>query len=109
MKDGGVKKCPGYSWVEIGNSKVHRFLTADQSHKSCSDIYVALEGLTMQLKDEELEKLEELKELEKELDEELEKLEKFFEEFKKLEILEVVKEKLEEDLDEELEELDELE
>ncbi|KAG0495606.1 hypothetical protein HPP92_000297 [Vanilla planifolia] len=52
MKDGGVKKCAGYSWVEIGNSEVHRFLTADKSHKSCSDIYVALEGLTMQLKDE---------------------------------------------------------
>ncbi|KAK8944247.1 Pentatricopeptide repeat-containing protein [Platanthera zijinensis] len=52
MKDGGVKKCPGYSWIEVGQSEVHRFLTADKSHQSNLDIYVSLEGLTMQLKDE---------------------------------------------------------
>ncbi|KAH0449413.1 hypothetical protein IEQ34_020105 [Dendrobium chrysotoxum] len=52
MKDASVKKIPGYSSIEVGQSEVHRFLTADKSHENSDDIYVALEGLTMQLKDE---------------------------------------------------------
>ena len=52
MKDGGVKKSPGYSWIEVGGSELHRFLNADKFHKKCDDIYLALDGLTEQLKDE---------------------------------------------------------
>lgn len=51
MEDGGVKKIPGYSWIEVGGSELHRFLNADKSHKKCDDIYLALDGLTEQLKD----------------------------------------------------------
>ncbi|CAL9105232.1 unnamed protein product [Musa acuminata var. zebrina] len=52
MKDAGVNKCPGFSWVEVGGREVHRFLTADKLHKQCDDIYAALDGLVKQLKDE---------------------------------------------------------
>nr|CAD1831849.1 unnamed protein product [Ananas comosus var. bracteatus] len=52
MKDTGVIKCPGFSWIEIGGSEVHRFLTADKFHARCDDIYLALDGLTEQLIDE---------------------------------------------------------
>ncbi|XP_073001445.1 pentatricopeptide repeat-containing protein At4g19191, mitochondrial-like [Typha latifolia] len=52
MKDAGVKKCPGFSWIEIGGSEIHRFLTGDKLHKHCDDIYIVLDGLTEQLKDE---------------------------------------------------------
>ncbi|PKA54108.1 Pentatricopeptide repeat-containing protein [Apostasia shenzhenica] len=52
MKDVGVKKFPGYSWIRVGQNEVRRFLTADESHRNSNDIYLALDGLTMQLKDE---------------------------------------------------------
>ncbi|XP_042387663.1 pentatricopeptide repeat-containing protein At4g16470-like [Zingiber officinale] len=52
MKGAGVNKCPGFSWVEVGGREVHRFLTADKLHEQCDDIYLALDGLTKQLKDE---------------------------------------------------------
>lgn len=52
MRDGGVKKCPGYSWIELGGSELHRFLTSDKSHRQRFDIYSTLNGLTKQLKDE---------------------------------------------------------
>ncbi|XP_020574233.1 pentatricopeptide repeat-containing protein At4g21065-like [Phalaenopsis equestris] len=52
MKEASVKKFPGYSWIEISQSEVHQFLTADKSHKNSGDIYLALEGLTLQLQDE---------------------------------------------------------
>ncbi|RWV83586.1 hypothetical protein GW17_00054784 [Ensete ventricosum] len=53
MKDAGVNKSPGFSWVEVGSGReVHRFLTADKLHEQCDDIYAALDGLVKQLKDE---------------------------------------------------------
>lgn len=52
MKDKGIKKCPGYSWIEVGDSELHRFLTGDQLHKQCDHIYEVLGGLTEQLIDE---------------------------------------------------------
>ena len=52
MKDGGVEKSPDYSWIEVGGSELHRFLDADKFHKECDDIYLTLDGLTEQLKDE---------------------------------------------------------
>ncbi|XP_074573421.1 pentatricopeptide repeat-containing protein At4g19191, mitochondrial-like [Curcuma longa] len=52
MKGASVNKCPGFSWVEVGGREVHRFLTSDKLHEQCDDIYLALDGLTKQLKDE---------------------------------------------------------
>ncbi|WOL07981.1 hypothetical protein Cni_G16732 [Canna indica] len=52
MKDSGVNKCPGFSWVDIDGREVHRFLSIDKLHPKCDDIYLALDGLTKQLKDE---------------------------------------------------------
>lgn len=52
MKDGGVKKSPGCSWIEVGGSELHRFLNGDKFHEKCDDIYLAVDGLTEQLKDE---------------------------------------------------------
>ncbi|OVA03451.1 Pentatricopeptide repeat [Macleaya cordata] len=48
MKDRGVKKFPGYSWIEVCG-ELHYFLTADKSHKKSSYIYFTLDGLTEQL------------------------------------------------------------
>lgn len=52
MRDNGVKKCPGYSWIEGRDSEVHRFLTADKLHSQSHQIYEVLGGLTEQLMDE---------------------------------------------------------
>ncbi|MQL69367.1 hypothetical protein Taro_001637 [Colocasia esculenta] len=52
MQDSGLKKFPGYSWIEVGGGELHRFFRADQSHKECTEIYSALDGLTKQLRDE---------------------------------------------------------
>lgn len=52
MKDRGIKKCPGYSWIEVGDNEIHRFLTGDQLHKQCDHIYEVLGGLTEQMIDE---------------------------------------------------------
>ncbi|XP_038982919.1 pentatricopeptide repeat-containing protein At4g21065-like [Phoenix dactylifera] len=52
MKEAGVKKSPGFSWIEVGGSELHRFFNADKLHKQCVDIYLALDGLTKQSKDE---------------------------------------------------------
>uniref|UniRef100_A0A0D9X6J9 Pentatricopeptide repeat-containing protein n=1 Tax=Leersia perrieri TaxID=77586 RepID=A0A0D9X6J9_9ORYZ len=52
MKDKGIKKCPGYSWIEVGDSELHSFLTGDQLHKQCDHIYELLGGLTEQMMDE---------------------------------------------------------
>ncbi|KAF5196985.1 Pentatricopeptide repeat-containing protein, partial [Thalictrum thalictroides] len=48
MKDMGVKKFPGYSWVEV-NGEFHTFLTADKSHEQRQVIYFTLDGLTKRL------------------------------------------------------------
>ncbi|XP_023547190.1 putative pentatricopeptide repeat-containing protein At3g25970 isoform X2 [Cucurbita pepo subsp. pepo] len=44
MKERGVKKTPGWSWIEVKN-KVHAFIAEDHSHPSCQQIYVLLEVL----------------------------------------------------------------
>lgn len=52
IRDKGIKKCPGYSWIEVRDSEVHRFLTADKLHTQSHQIYQVLGGLTEQLMDE---------------------------------------------------------
>jgi pentatricopeptide repeat protein len=49
MKDRGVKKLPGCSWIEV-NKQVHTFLTGDRSHPETSKIYSKLESLSRQMK-----------------------------------------------------------
>eukprot|EP01018_Ginkgo_biloba_P003562 Gb_16895 [translate_table: standard] len=49
MKDRGVKKEPGCSWIEV-NKKVHAFLVGDASHSQAPKIYGKLEALSRQMK-----------------------------------------------------------
>ncbi|XP_058084587.1 pentatricopeptide repeat-containing protein At3g16610-like [Magnolia sinica] len=51
MKDDGVKKCPGCSWIDVGG-ELHTFYTEDKSHKQWTAIDLTLDGLTEQLKAE---------------------------------------------------------
>ena len=44
MKDQGVKKEPGLSWIEVGN-KVHCFVVGDRSHPMSQVIYARLEEM----------------------------------------------------------------
>lgn len=44
MKERGVKKVPGWSWIEVNNN-VHAFIAEDHSHPSCQQIYSLLEVL----------------------------------------------------------------
>ncbi|XVE97303.1 hypothetical protein REPUB_Repub03eG0008100 [Reevesia pubescens] len=44
MREMGVKKVPGWSWIEIKN-QVHDFNAEDQSHPHCKEIYQILEEL----------------------------------------------------------------
>jgi len=44
MKERGVKKVPGWSWIEIHN-EVHAFNAEDHSHSHCEEIYLVLGGL----------------------------------------------------------------
>ncbi|GAB2294749.1 hypothetical protein Dimus_028944 [Dionaea muscipula] len=46
MREGGVKKVPGWSWVEVEH-EVHGFIAQDFSHKSCRKIYNVL-GILME-------------------------------------------------------------
>eukprot|EP01018_Ginkgo_biloba_P039653 Gb_39956 [translate_table: standard] len=50
MKDKGVKKEPGRSWIEVKN-KVHTFVARDRSHPCTKEIYEKLEILTEQIKE----------------------------------------------------------
>eukprot|EP01018_Ginkgo_biloba_P030838 Gb_14966 [translate_table: standard] len=50
MKDRGVKKEPGCSWIEVKN-RVHAFLVEDRSHPKTEDIYATLEALAGQTKE----------------------------------------------------------
>ncbi|XP_057951702.1 pentatricopeptide repeat-containing protein At4g13650 [Malania oleifera] len=47
MKDRGVKKEPGCSWIEVKNS-VHAFFVGDQLHPLAKEIYEFLEDLNKQ-------------------------------------------------------------
>jgi pentatricopeptide repeat protein len=50
MKDSGVKKDKGRSWIELKN-KVHVFVVGDRSHPLTEEIYSVLERLTEQIKE----------------------------------------------------------
>eukprot|EP01018_Ginkgo_biloba_P018940 Gb_33111 [translate_table: standard] len=50
MKDKGVKKKPGCSWIEVKN-RVHTFVVDDRSHPHAEKIYATLEKLAEQMKD----------------------------------------------------------
>ncbi|GMN48865.1 hypothetical protein TIFTF001_018034 [Ficus carica] len=48
MKESGLKKNPGCSWIEIGN-KIHKFTVRDKSHPQCLKIYRKLAQVTKTL------------------------------------------------------------
>lgn len=45
MKERGVRKVPGWSWIEVQN-KVHAFNAEDHSHPRCEELYQMLGDLT---------------------------------------------------------------
>ncbi|XP_043693923.1 pentatricopeptide repeat-containing protein At4g19191, mitochondrial-like [Telopea speciosissima] len=49
LRDRGLKKTPGCSWLEI-NGNVHEFRVADQSHPKSVDIYNILRNLELEIK-----------------------------------------------------------
>ncbi|CAN6471586.1 unnamed protein product [Victoria cruziana] len=50
MKDRGVKKRVGCSWIEV-DRKVHVFTTSDRSHPQSQEIYLALENVILEMRD----------------------------------------------------------
>ena len=50
MREGDVKKLPGYSWVDIGN-KTHVFGSEDWSHPQRKEMYEKLDSLLDQIKE----------------------------------------------------------
>lgn len=51
MRDGGIKKEPGCSWIEV-NKKIHAFILGDISHPQVNDIYQELNEIIWRLKEE---------------------------------------------------------
>lgn len=51
LRDSGLKKIPGCSWVEI-NRQMHEFRVADRSHPKWADIYAILGILELVIKEE---------------------------------------------------------
>jgi hypothetical protein len=49
MKDRGVTKIPGCSWIEV-NKQMHVFLVGDRSHPQAYEIYTKLESLCWEMK-----------------------------------------------------------
>ncbi|XP_057862802.2 pentatricopeptide repeat-containing protein At2g13600 [Cryptomeria japonica] len=49
MKDRGIKKTPGCSWIE-SHQMVHAFGVGDQSHQKTQEIYAKLEKLSWEMK-----------------------------------------------------------
>ncbi|XP_038679529.1 pentatricopeptide repeat-containing protein At4g02750 [Tripterygium wilfordii] len=49
MRDKGVRKVPGYSWLEVQN-KIHSFSVGDCSHPETKRIYSFLEELDLKMK-----------------------------------------------------------
>ncbi|XP_057847935.1 pentatricopeptide repeat-containing protein At3g26782, mitochondrial [Cryptomeria japonica] len=49
MKDRGIKKIPGCSWIEV-NKNVHVFCVGDRSHPQTQEIYAILEKLNWETK-----------------------------------------------------------
>ncbi|RVW15460.1 Pentatricopeptide repeat-containing protein [Vitis vinifera] len=51
MKERGVQKVPGYSWIDVNNT-THMFVAADRSHPQSSQIYLLLKNLFLELRKE---------------------------------------------------------
>ncbi|KAK6153422.1 hypothetical protein DH2020_013061 [Rehmannia glutinosa] len=51
MRDGGIKKEPGCSWIEI-NKQVHAFILGDKAHPQVNAIYRDLNQVIWRLKEE---------------------------------------------------------
>ncbi|XP_073134093.1 pentatricopeptide repeat-containing protein At2g03880, mitochondrial isoform X2 [Henckelia pumila] len=51
MRDGGIKKEPGCSWIEV-NKKIHAFILGDRSHPQVNAIYHELNEIIWRLKEE---------------------------------------------------------
>ncbi|CAK9179038.1 unnamed protein product [Ilex paraguariensis] len=51
MKEKGVQKIPGYSWIEVNNT-THMFVAADTSHPESGQIYQLLTNLLLELRKE---------------------------------------------------------
>ncbi|KAI3473018.1 hypothetical protein Pfo_030101 [Paulownia fortunei] len=49
MREKGVKKVPGWSWIELQND-VHAFNADDHSHPNCREIYQALKELFSEIR-----------------------------------------------------------
>ncbi|OWM75532.1 pentatricopeptide repeat-containing protein At2g13600-like [Punica granatum] len=49
MKDSGMHKSPGCSWIE-DRDKVHVFLASDRSHERTEEIYSTLQSLTVHMR-----------------------------------------------------------
>lgn len=49
IKDMGLKKKPGCSWIEVDN-KIHTFIASDHSHSRVEEIYAAIDSLTTEMK-----------------------------------------------------------
>ncbi|GMH06334.1 hypothetical protein Nepgr_008174 [Nepenthes gracilis] len=49
MRDRGVKKKPGCSWIEV-NKKIHIFIAEDRLHPMIKEIYEYLEDMSMKIK-----------------------------------------------------------
>ncbi|KAK7386898.1 hypothetical protein VNO78_27258 [Psophocarpus tetragonolobus] len=49
MRERGVKKVPGWSWIELQN-KVHAFNAEDHSHPECEEIYILVQELNEGIK-----------------------------------------------------------
>ncbi|XP_057873990.1 pentatricopeptide repeat-containing protein At3g24000, mitochondrial isoform X1 [Cryptomeria japonica] len=49
MRDRGIKKIPGCSWIE-GHKMVHAFCAGDRSHPQTQEIYAKLEKLAWEMK-----------------------------------------------------------
>jgi pentatricopeptide repeat protein len=50
MKDRGIKKVPGCSWIEV-NKMTHVFSTGDRSHPKSEEIYAVLQNLGTEMKE----------------------------------------------------------
>ncbi|XVF21697.1 hypothetical protein REPUB_Repub12eG0112900 [Reevesia pubescens] len=48
MMERGLKKNPGYSWIEVGN-RIHTFMGRDKSHPECLQISKKLDKITEKL------------------------------------------------------------
>ncbi|CAM8952749.1 unnamed protein product [Rhodiola kirilowii] len=51
MKHRGVKKVPGWSWIELKN-EVHSFNALDRMHTDCEEIYQVIDHLTIEMSDD---------------------------------------------------------